>query len=133
MRARVDQKRELDWLTGNTAGFARMDRRIEDLIATLANPAREKPGEAQDPDGSWARHMITSIRTLSRKYEYHFLDRMNSPAKLRDYFDALWVSDMARTGIDNRRAFSESLSDLMRLILRDRRLIIAGILACRTP
>ncbi len=39
---------------------------------------------------------------------------------MRDYFDALWVSDIAHTGINNRRAFNESMSDLMRLILHDK-------------
>ena len=125
---------ELDWLTGDTADFARIDRRIDDLTATLQNPAREESAREQDTDGSWGAcstewffkldasydQLHDEERFPKPKYEYRFLDRVNSPDKLRSYFDAIWVSDIAHTGIDNRRAFNESLSDLMRLILHDR-------------
>ena len=52
------------------------------------------------------------------KYELHFIDRINSPEKLTNYFNSISVSDIARTGIDNGNEFNESLSDLMRMILR---------------
>src|SRR5208283_1347022 len=45
-------------------------------------------------------------------------DRVNSPEKLREYLTSLAVSDPARTGVDHRRELNESLSNLMRLILR---------------
>jgi hypothetical protein len=124
---------ELDWLAGDTADFARADRRIADLTAVLADPAREKMALQQDKDGSWGAchdewffkldasydHLSKEERFPQPKLPYRFLDRVNSPEKLRAYFDALWQSDVARTGVDNRRAFNESMSNLLRLIIHN--------------
>jgi hypothetical protein len=51
---------------------------------------------------------------------FRFLDRVNSPEKLTAYFASIDTSDIAATGVDRTFEFNESLSDLMRLILRDR-------------
>jgi len=50
----------------------------------------------------------------------HFLDRINSPQNLTDYLTSISVSDISHTGVDNLGEFNLALSDLMRLILRDR-------------
>jgi hypothetical protein len=127
---------ETAWLIGNTADFARIDHRLNDLQETLARPQRESLGRQQDPtDGSWGRcytewffkldgtfdHLNkASTRDKPLKIAPRFLDRVNSPEKLRNYFTAVSVSDIARQGVDHRRALNESMADMLRFILRDR-------------
>lgn len=45
---------------------------------------------------------------------------MNSPTKLRNYFDSDSISNIARDAVDHRRELNESMADLMRLILQNR-------------
>ena len=123
---------ETGWLIDSTADFAHIDRRLGDLKATLADPTREAIAEEQDTDGSWGRcstewffkldssfDHLSSSTDRAAKYSYAFLDRVNSPENLKRYFNSVFVSDIVRTGIDHRREFNESLSDLIRLILHD--------------
>jgi hypothetical protein len=49
-----------------------------------------------------------------------FIDKINSQERLTDYLVSVSVSDIARTGIDHEREFNESISYLMRMILRNR-------------
>ena len=120
---------ELKLLTGLTADFAAIDRRILDLRSTLDHPEREASADRQDSsDGSWgacyeAWH-LKLMASYDRRNEgsavpFRFLDGVNSPEKLTAYLTSIATSDIARTGIDRMFEFNESLSDLMRLILRD--------------
>jgi hypothetical protein len=52
-----------------------------------------------------------------RRYPPHFLDRINDPARLRDYLDSLLVSRLAEDGIDRRKELNFATADLVRLIL----------------
>ena len=46
-----------------------------------------------------------------------FLDRINDPARLRDYLDSLLVSRLAEDGVDRRKELNFATADLVRLIL----------------
>ncbi len=121
---------EIEWLLGYTADFARIDRRLDDLERVLTQPDKESLARRQDPvDGSWGHCYTEWFFKLDATYDYtqeqkpmyplRFLDRVNSPDKLRNYYASIEVSDIAQNGIDHRRELNESLADLVRLILHD--------------
>jgi hypothetical protein len=113
-----------------SADFAAIDRRIRELEETLRNPEREALAERQDPqDGSFGACYESWPLKLYASYErrnqpgarpFRFLDRVNSPEKLTAYLTEISMSDIAKTGNDHTGDLNESLSDLMRMILRDR-------------
>jgi hypothetical protein len=118
---------EIIWLISSTADFKRIDQRLEDLESSLAHPEREAEAEEQNPDGSWGMgytEWFFKLDALFSKLEkgpqsgFHLLDRINSPAKLTAYFESVATSDIARNGVDHEREFNESLSVLLRLLLR---------------
>jgi hypothetical protein len=127
---------ELKALLTQTADFKLIDQRLVDLESSLAHPEREAEADEQSPeDGSWGRcytawwgKLDASCDELGKaankkhvlKYPPRFLDRVNSPEKLTAYLTSVSVSDIPRTGIDHLLEFNLSLSNLMRLILRDR-------------
>ncbi|MGC2111758.1 MAG: hypothetical protein WA655_19735 [Candidatus Korobacteraceae bacterium] len=124
---------EIAWYLGYTADFKAVDRRLADLQNTLAHAEMEAKAAEQDPaDGSWGAcytqwffkldASFDHLRELTAKgerpkYKPRFLDRINSPEKLRAYLTAVSISDIADSGVDHRREFNESLADLLRLIL----------------
>ena len=125
---------ETSWLAASVMDFDRIERRLDDLDRVLAHPEEEAKAEQQDPaDGSWGScqdewffkvnatydHLTKpSNAAETPRYNLRLFDRVNSPEKLREYLTSLAVSDPARTGVDHRRELNESLSNLMRLILR---------------
>ena len=121
---------ELKLMIHLTAVFSAIDRRIRDLSESLDHPEREAAAAAQNPeDGSYGACFASWTLKLSASYEYssdqtalpfRFLDRVNSPEKLSAYLATVETSDLAKTGIDHTFDLNEALSDLMRLILRDR-------------
>jgi hypothetical protein len=127
---------ETKWLLGDTADFQRIDQRLNALENVLDHPDLESTATKQDPgDGSWGGCYTEWFFKLDATYDelnrdatrnfepnvpLRLLDSVNSPAKLRDYFARVSVSDIARDGVDNSRELNESMADLMRLILRDR-------------
>jgi hypothetical protein len=120
---------ELKLLIATTAGFGAIDARIRDLEASLAHPEREGiAGKQNAEDGSWGKCFESWPLKLMASYDhrkdrpsgpFRFLDRVNSPEKLTEYLASIATSDIARTGIDHTYDLNESLSDLMRLVLRD--------------
>ncbi len=126
---------ETKWLLSATADFQRIDRRLDALQKVIDHAELEDSAARQDPsDGSWGRcytewffkvdatyeHLNQeSTRNQSPKLRLRLLDRVNSPAKLREYFASVSTSNIARDGVDHRRELNESMADLMRLILQD--------------
>jgi hypothetical protein len=124
---------EISWLLGYTADFKAVDRRLKDLQDTLSDPKLELAATEQDPsDGSWGKcytewffkldASFDHLRQLAEsgqrpKYQLRFLDKINSPEKLKTYLTCVSMSDIAHSGVDHRREFNESLADLLRLIL----------------
>lgn len=125
---------EIFWMADDTLDFARVARRLDDLETVLAHPEEEAKAGQQDPsDGSWGGchtewffrvnatydHVTSQAgKTEKPRYSLQLLDRVNSPEKLRRYFESVAVSDVAGTGRSNRRELNESLENLGRLILR---------------
>jgi len=124
---------ELGWLMSSTADFARIDQRLEDLQYSLDHPELEaKSAEQHCADGSWGECLTSWFFKVNeyfdRMQDYRvqdkytcppsFLDSVATPEKLTRYFQSVAVSNIAATGIDHRREFNESLSNLMRLILK---------------
>jgi hypothetical protein len=127
---------EVLWLVDGALDLPRAAKRLDDLEFVLAHPEQEARAREQDPsDGSWGacheqwffrvnatiEHLQTqAARAETPRYEMHLFDRVNSPEKLREYFEGVSVSDIARTGRDNRWELNESLENLGRLILQGR-------------
>jgi len=118
---------EIIWLISSTADFKRLDHRLDDLQSSLDHPEHESQAQQENEDGSWGPgytewffRVIASYGHLTdSKQNCAFIDRINSPEKLTDYLGSVSVSDIARTGIDHEREFNESISYLMRMILRN--------------
>lgn len=123
---------ELHWLLEYTADFPRIDRRLQDLRDSLAHPEREAQAEEQDPaDGSFGRCYTEWMEKLDASYDYiemyrqngwklkyptRYLDRVNSPEKLKAYIDSVAVSDISHTGRDNRKELNGAFVNLIRLL-----------------
>jgi hypothetical protein len=114
---------ESGWLAGSVMDLARIEKRLDDLERVLAHPEEEAKAGQQDPsDGSWGSCHDEWFFKVNATY-----DQQTKPSnaaeipryKLRQYFTNVAISDPAGTGIDQRRELNESLSNLMRLILRD--------------
>jgi hypothetical protein len=132
--------RQILWEIGasitQTADFKFIDKRFEDLDSALLHPEREIPGQKQDSlEGNWGRCFSEWFCKLNEfadeigkeenkntplKFQPRFLDQVNSPEKLTDYLMSVSVSDIPKTGKDNLLEFNLSMSNVMRLILRDR-------------
>jgi hypothetical protein len=119
---------ELKLMIYLTADSTAIDRRIRDLRSSLDHPEREVSADVQNPeDGSFGSCYESWPLKLAASYDhrgdkaarpFRFLDRVNSPEKLTRYLTSIATSDIARTGVDHTFDLNESLSDLMRLILR---------------
>jgi hypothetical protein len=125
---------EVSWLVGSVMDFDRLEKRLDDLERVLAHPEEEAKAEQQDAsDGSWGSchyewffKVNATIDHLSKpsnaaeipRYKLQLFDRVNSPEKLQAYFASLAVADLPRTGVDHRKELNESLSNLIRLIVR---------------
>jgi len=117
--------KEIIWLIAGTADFMRIDQRLDDLQSSLDRPERESQAERENEDGSWGAgytewffKVDASHGHLSQTKNHGFIDRINSPEKLTDYLISVSVSDIGKTGVDHEREFNESLSYLIRMILR---------------
>jgi hypothetical protein len=123
-------------LVTQTADFRFIDRRLNDLDSLLIHPDYEKLIKKKDPltrnpgdcFEEWYCKLDELCDELGKeenkknplKYAPYLLDRVNSPEKLTAYLTGVSVSDIPKNGIDNLLEFNLSLSNLLRLILRDR-------------
>jgi hypothetical protein len=122
---------EVKWLLHYTADFARLERRLADLRGMLALEQDPHPPRDQAADGSfgccsqeWFFKLVRTDdvvvvgelkgRTFAKPFQ--FLDRINSPDKLRAYLEPLLVSDVAATGVDHRYELSLASSILTRFL-----------------
>jgi len=123
---------EIDWLRSSTHDFPRMLERVGALEEAVTDPADFRAGDAQSPvDGSWGKwftewafKLNASYSNLSQledrnehpKYPLHFLDRINSPAKLTAHLNSLLTSDMEADGVDRRPELNMTVGALVRLV-----------------
>ena len=126
---------ETEWLCGTTHDNQRIGEHIsilEDALRDTANA--DAIDEQSEIDGSWGRwytewffkldasyDQITALANQCQipKYPVHFLDRINSPEKLSGHLNHLLISDLNTESVNHRRELNETISDLMRLILRN--------------
>jgi hypothetical protein len=120
---------EIEELMVTSADFKQIDKRLDDLDATIGHPSSDK----QDSDGMWGScseqwylklyHTYDRLEDEARQNENKgqplpaFLNRVSTPDKLTAYLDALSVSDVQHTGIDHGLEFNEALSVLLRVIV----------------
>lgn len=125
---------EIRWLLGNTRDFKRISERIQALRSALTDPALYGAADEQSSeDGSWGKWYTEWFWKLDAscdqifalaeegqlpKYPVRFLDRINSPEKLRTHLERLLISEPERDGVNHRSEFNETLSALIRLIVR---------------
>ncbi len=120
--------REIRWRLNFTPDTAATRARIADLRRSLSQPAEQKLAAAQLPaDGSWGRgidvwylrlyYSVDHLKDSARlKYPPTFLDRINSPEKLRAKLDSDLYDDFTKTGIFNREELDETFSAMARLL-----------------
>ena len=127
---------EIGALITQTADFSLIDKRFADLDSSLVHPEKEALALEQDSvNGSWGKcseewfcKLYEFCEEIGReenknsipKFQPHFLDQINSPEKITNYLTAISVSDIPKTGIDHLLEFNLSISNLLRLIMRDR-------------
>ncbi|MBV8653531.1 MAG: hypothetical protein JO255_18860 [Alphaproteobacteria bacterium] len=126
--------RETEWLIGYTTDYPRIESRLAEARRLLASPDIASEDAQSPEDGAWGRCASEWFFKLDASYDRfaydahegrspavvpHFLDRINSPEGLTQYFMTLLVSDIATSGVDHRRELNEAVADVMRLILRD--------------
>ena len=125
---------ELTWIYEKTRNYPRVRERIGALKAALNDPACRDAVDEQSPvDGSWGRWYTEWFFKLNETYEHiaalaqtnetpkypiRMLDVINSPEKLTAHLNRLLVSNLAADRIDHRRELNETLSVLIRLLVR---------------
>jgi hypothetical protein len=124
---------EARWLVFYSAHSDEIERRLADLREMLGRPS--DPAEAREQieaDGSydhcshaWFLKLDSTIeevedrgeRDEKPKYPLKLLDRINSAEKLKSYLDSLLMSDVAKTGLDNRFELNIALTSIERFIV----------------
>ena len=120
----------------SSANFKLIDQRLQDAEASLTHPEMQAKAEKPDPtDGSWGACYVEWYMRVGASYDQlrksrdkssppsplpRWLDRIATPAKLKDYLLSISVSDISHTGIDHEREFNDLLATLTRMLLRDR-------------
>ena len=124
---------EARWLVYYSAHWDHIERRLRDLREMLAKPADPSDAREQvESDGSfdhfseaWFLKLDSTIEEIEYlndrrekpKSPLKLLDRINSPQKLRDYLDSLLISDVRKTGIDNRFELNIAITAIERFIV----------------
>ena len=124
---------EAQWLILYTAQYDKIEQRLTDLRTMLAQPSDPADSKEQSPiDGSFTpcaqewfykldsccdRLVVMQYQGTTPKYPLRFLDKINSPTRLRSYLDRLLIADIPKTGEDTRFELNIGGTDLTRLIL----------------
>jgi len=124
---------EARWLTFHSAHWDHIERRLRDLREMLARPADPADAREQiEADGSydhvseaWFLKLDSTIEEVEDrtergetiKFPLKLLDRINSPEKLRAYLDSLLISDVRKTGLDNRYELNIGITAIERFIV----------------
>jgi hypothetical protein len=124
---------EARWLVFYSAHWDEIEHRLADLRKILSQPSDPPDAREQiESDGSydhcshaWFLKLDSTIEEVEDrgergekpKYPLKLLERINSPEKLKSYLDSLLVSDVAKTGIDNRYELNIALTSIERFIV----------------
>jgi hypothetical protein len=124
---------EARWLVFYSARWDQIERRLGELREMLSRPS-DPPGtrEQIETDGSydhcsetWFLKLDSTIEEVEDRgergekpeYPLKLLDRINSPEKLKGYLDSLLVSDVGKTGMDNRFELNIAITAIERFIV----------------
>src|SRR6266568_3614354 len=127
----ADQIRlEVQWLLNYREDWDRAARRIDDLEKSLADTGQ--PAATQGEDGSWGGCSTELYRKLEPTVDalqgdlpsaslkkLIFMQQLSDPAHVLDYLYRLQISDIAKTGINNRDELGAVQSALSQLIFKD--------------
>jgi hypothetical protein len=120
--------REIRWLLNFTNDTAATRSRINDLRESLLHPEEQQlASEQQASDGSWGAgihawylRFYYSMDELEDSthptYPLSFLDRINSPGKLKEQLNADLYNNFIKTGTFNREELDETFSAIARLL-----------------
>lgn len=124
---------ETRWLVLYSAHWDQIERRLRDLREMLSRPADPPDAREQiEADGSfdhcseaWFLKLDSTIEEVENRTEngekiqfpLKLLDRVNTPEKLRAYLDSLLISDVRKTGIDNRFELNIAITSIERFIV----------------
>jgi len=129
--------REIRWRLNFTPDTEATRARINDLHRSLSLSEEQKVAAAQQPsDGSWARginvwylklyYSVDHLHdSMPPKYQPTFLDRINSPDKLKARLDSDLYNNFTKTGVFNREELDETFSALARLLFTNRKVAYA--------
>jgi hypothetical protein len=124
--------REIRWRLNFTSDTVATRLRIVDLRNSLKQPAEQKCASVQQAsDGSWGAgitvwylrlyYSIDNLEdSLYPQYRLSFLDRINSPEKLKAQLDSDLYDNFIRTGAFNREELDETFSAIARLLNKSR-------------
>jgi hypothetical protein len=126
---------EAKWLVHFTGLHAEADKKLAEFRRVLVLPKDpHPPAEQSAKDGafaccteSWEMRMDESYSYfreaekagMKLKYAPRFLDRINSPEKLTNYFEPVLISNLRKDGINHRKDLNLAITGLARYILRD--------------
>lgn len=122
------------WLLEQTANWPRLETRIDALERSMETMDQGFAREQSAQDGSWGPcyegwflkfdAAITALNDLADRgesppYPLSFLGRIRDPQYLRNYLDDLLISDVARTGIDQRDELGAVTGALSQLLFKE--------------
>ena len=122
--------REIRWRLNFTSDTIATRARINDLKKSLSDTSLQRLGKIQQSsDGSWGAgitvwylRLYYSVENnylencLHPQYAFSFLDRINSPEKLKNQLNADLYNDFTKTGVFNREELDETFSAIARLL-----------------
>ena len=124
-------RQEAKWLLNYRADWTRTAERLTALQASLAE--LDQPSPTQAEDGSWAGcttefyrkfeptvdELQAPVLDTARLRPLAFASRLQDPAALRAYLWSVQISDIARTGRNDRDELGAILTGLTQLFYKD--------------
>lgn len=123
--------REIRWRLNFTTDTISTRLRINELKKSLTDTLLQKKGNEQQPDGSWGAGITVwylrfyySIDKMQEnrhpRYPFSFLDKINSPEKLKRRLEADLLNDFTKAGIFNREELDETFSAIARVLSKNK-------------
>lgn len=120
--------REIRWRLNFTSDTLSTRLRIDDLRQSISQPAEQKLASVQQAsDGSWGAginvwylrfyYSIDNLEdSVHPRFPLSFLDKINSPEKLKTQLDLDLYDNFTKTGMFNREELDETFSAIARLL-----------------
>ncbi len=120
--------REIRWRLNFTSDTVATRLRIGDLRQSISQPAEQKLASVQQSsDGSWGAGISVwylrlyysidnLVDSIHPRFPLSFLDRINSPEKLKTQLDSDLYDNFTKTGMFNREELDETFSAIARLL-----------------